>query len=104
VSALAIIQIEGVLAQVYDNPNASKPIADSLLFYRALKSYRQIALVSASFTVEQAQHWLKVNDFDKYDSLSCRSVAESIIDSAEFVGQRMLAVYRYICCVFYSFF
>jgi hypothetical protein len=72
VTALAIIQVEGVLAQVFSTLSAAKPINDSLFLYEGLRQHWKIALVTAAATdPDEARHWLKLHSFVKFDHLEC---------------------------------
>jgi beta-phosphoglucomutase-like phosphatase (HAD superfamily) len=71
-SELAVIVLEGVLAQYHDHLPSSKPYPDALLLYEALRRQWQPAVVTAVADPEMTRHWCKLNGFKGFEVLDCR--------------------------------
>jgi hypothetical protein len=94
VTALAVIQIEGVLAQVYGTATAARPINDAIFLYEGLRRHWKIALFSVEFEHEEAARWLKINGFTGYDKLECITLLPNNPERSSISAMSVTTAYR----------
>lgn len=94
VTALAIVQIEGVLAKVNFELKAARPTLDGMNIWTMVKRVYKTAIVTATDDRENAAAWLKRNGFTGYDLLDAANYTIQSRPDALFLADDMISAYR----------
>lgn len=93
-TALAVVQIEGVLANVHFELKNARPTADALTIWNVIKGVYKTAIITATGDPAVAKGWLHANGIAGYDRLDA---ANTLIDARPhelWLADDMIAVYR----------
>jgi hypothetical protein len=94
VTALAVIQIEGVLAKVHFELKAARPTDDGIFIFEGVRRHWKIAVVSATGNVVDMKSWLNRYGFAGYDHIDGLDHTASSRPQELWLADTMIDAYR----------